>query len=216
MNKFAVGTMVAAVLALLGVGVNAAYESHQTNKKIGKAAEELKNASIKDISDGLLQEAVTRAADLAVDRYIKTDNDAILSKAMTRLGNEVSSLVNSRYNDVTKDVSDRIAKHVADLDHPDRIRRAVMEKAEQILLDRFDDDLDDLKEKAKDAFDDANDRYEEKLEDLSDKFESKLDDKLEDYSEHLATMKKLSDVIENAFSGRKGDREGKEIRFTLG
>ena len=180
MNKFAVGTMVAAVLALLGVGVNAAYESHQTNKKIGQATDELKNATVKDITDSLLREAVQRAASLSVDKYIRDDNDAILSKANSTLANQISSLVNGRYNEVTKEVSDRLAKHVADLDHPDRIRKAVMEKAEKILLDRFDDDLDDLKDKAKDAYDDANERYEQKLDDLADKFESKLDDKLEE------------------------------------
>ena len=216
MNKFAVGTMVAAVLALLGVGANAAYESHQTNKKIGKATEELKNATVRDISESLMREAVTRAADLAVDRYIKSDNDAILSKANSKLGAEVESLVRGRYGEAVSEVSERISKQVARLDDPDQMRREVRKQAEKILLDRFDGDLDDLKEKAKDAYDDANDRYERKLEDLSDKFESKLDDKMEDYSEHLATMKKLADVVENAFGGRKGDRDGKEIRFTLG
>lgn len=216
MNKFTVGTLVAAALALLGIGAGTLYENHQTNKKVGKSMEELKNASVREISEGLLKEAVAKAADMAVDKYVRSDNDSILSKANSRLGSEIENLVRSRYDEVTDDVSGRLAKHVAQLDNPDKLKKAVRERAEDILVKRFDNDLDDLKRRAEDAFEDANERYENKLEDVVEKFEEKLDDKLDGYSDNLASMKKVYESIERAFNGHRGDRDGKEIRFTLG
>lgn len=216
MNKFTVGTLIAAALALIGVGAGAVYENHQTNKKVGKSMEELKNASVREISEGLLKEAVTKAADMAVDKYVRNDNESILSKANSRLTSEIDSLVRGRYDEVTNDVSERLAKHVAQLDNPDKLKKAVRERAEDILVKRFDNDLDDLKRRAEDAFDDANERYENKLDDAIDRFEEKLDDKVEGYVDSLSSMKKVYDTLEKALSGHRGDRDGKEIRFTLG
>lgn len=216
MNKVTIGTMVAAVVTLLGIGASAAWENHQTNKKVGKSMEELKNATVRDISDSMLREAVSRAADIAVNKYVRDDNESILNRANVKLANDIQSLVKSRYDEVTKDVSDRLASQVAKLDDPERLRRNVREKAEDILAKRFNDDLDDLKRKAEDAFDDANERYENKLEDVVNKFEEKLDDKLAGYSDNLASMKKVYESIEKAF-GHRDSRDGnKEIRFTLG
>ena len=216
MNKFAIGTIVAAFTALFGVGAMAAYENHQTNKKIGISMDELKNSTVRDISESLVKEAVTRAADLAVDKYIDKDNKDILDKAESRIRLEVNNLVSSRYNEAVKEVSDRISAQVARMDDPDRMKREIQSQATKILISRFEDDLNDLKKKAKDAFDEANDKYEKKLDDISETFEDKLDDKLEDYSEHLASMKKISDILESTFGSKRGDRDGKEIRFTLG
>ena len=216
MNKFAVVTGITAVLALLGVTGAALYENHETNKKVGKSMDELKNATVQEISESLLKEAVTRAANIAVDKYVGRDNDAIMSRANGRLDKEITSLVNGRYSEVTRDVSDRLAAQVSKMDDPERLRKAVRERAEELLMKRLDDDLDDLKRRAEDAFDDANERYEDKLSDVVDKFEEKLDDELDGYSENLASMKKVYESIERAFGGRRSDREGKEIRFTLG
>jgi len=214
MNKGLVVTGAVALLTLLGVGVSAAYDSHQTSKKIGKTIDEIKHSSIKDIKDSILNEAVGKAADYAVDKYIRDDNDSLLKNAKQKLDHDIDILVRGRYDDVTNDVGDRLAKHVAQLDDPERLKRVVRDKAESLLVNRFEDDLNDLKRRASDAYDDANDRYEEKLEEAIDRFEDKLNDKLKSYTESLDSMKKAYDTVERAFGGR--GRDSKEIRFTLG
>ena len=216
MNKWTVGTLIVAAAALLGIGGSAVYENHQTSKKVGKSVEELKNASIREITEGMLREAVGQAADLTVNKYISRDNDSLMRQANNELDKRIAELVGNRYNEVTKDVSDRLAAQIDKLEDPDRIRKSVHKRAEEILLQRFSNDLDDLKQKAEDAFDDANERYENKLDNVIDKFEEKLDDKLEGYSDSLASMKKVYESIEHAFGKRHGDREDREIRFTLG
>ena len=216
MNKFAVGTFVAAVLALFGVGGYAAYENHETNKKIGKTADELKNATVRDISESMIRETVSRAAEEAVSRYIDKDNDEILRKAKSKLDADIFTMVQEQYGEAKRGVTEKIAAEVSKLDDPEGLKRSVRKRAEDILVNRFDSDLADMKRKAENAYDDANNRYERKLEDISDKFEDKLNEKLEGYSDNLASMKKVYESIERAFGGNRDDRGGKEIRFTLG
>lgn len=205
MNKTEIGI---SIIAMVAVGIAtlfgfSVHETRQVNKKIGKAAEDLKNASVKDISDAMVQQAIEKAAEQAVSVNVATDNYIILSKAKSSLESQISELVKERYGDAVREVSERIAAQAAKIDDPEALKKAVRSRAEDILVRQFKNELDDLKDRAEDTIERAVSTYEDKLDDIAEKFEDKLDDKLERASDSLQSVKRVYDILGNGLGGKK-------------
>lgn len=137
--KVAVG-VAAAIAAGLG------WDIHQHRKlaeKIDVATKDLKNATVADIQEGLVKKAVQDAATEKVSGYVTKVNAEVLAEARTRLGDEARKAVKESAEKIHDEVSERISTEASLLDMT-ALKKAVREKAEAKVLDKFDGNLEDL------------------------------------------------------------------------
>lgn len=205
MNKYEGGIIISAgigLISLLGWAVES-WQNRKLRRSVGDGLRDLKDAAAKDISETLLHTAVSKAADSAVNKYVAADNCVILTCAKDNLEKEVTHMVCNQYDVAKKEVSEKIAARVAELDDPEALRKAVRARAEDILVRQFRDDLRDLKDKAEDSIDKAVTTYEDKLDEMAEKFEEKLDDKLDRASESLQSVKRVYDILGNGLGAKR-------------
>lgn len=139
-------------LGVLGivVGVASMGYSIYTNLKINKATEVI-NTSIgkiaKDIDVDVSQDIIDRAVEIAVNREVnkavKTVSYEVSENIRRDITNRVRTAVNESYSDVRNLVSDKISKEAANIDM-NKLRDDVKERAKAEVLDKFNENLDDL------------------------------------------------------------------------
>lgn len=197
----AVGGAIATAIISVGFGIASWYESHKTTKKIGSTIKEVQDLASKDISEKIIKEAVNNAARSKVDHEIESNNSAILENAKIELQKRAKQSVNEQWEEVSKGVSEEISKQVADIDNDD-LKRKVKNRAEDILVNKYSRELNDVLDSAKRKTDD-------KVED----FKNDLDRLVDKYGDNLSSMKKIYDSIGDALGGKKNDPG---LHFSIG
>lgn len=111
--------------------------------KIDKSIDEVSDEVDLDVSEAVVEKAIDRAVDREVTRQVERATTAAINTVSKDITNQIRDAVHTAYTDIEKEVSDRVAKQVADIDMH-KMSKSVREKAEQKILDKFDDNLDDL------------------------------------------------------------------------
>lgn len=135
-----------ALLAALGVDI---YEHHKVTKKIGIAAGELKAAAVKDIQQGIVEQAVKEAAEENVAGYIRTVKNDVMAEARDQISAEVKQAVKAAEAVTAKEVLDKISAEAERIDMTE-LKKSARDKAEAKILEKFDGNLEDLLSKFND------------------------------------------------------------------
>lgn len=150
------------LLGLLGLAAlgYVAYNEERTSKivkRVGMAADRVRNAPDWELEKGFLEKAVSEAA----DNQIRQSYSVIQSKVESEFANlaraKVREAVNSCSDKLAASVSDEIARQSMEIDKDFLLKKAV-EKAQNKALEKFDRKLDDVLDNLTDKFED--DRYE--------------------------------------------------------
>lgn len=142
-NKIAMAfgaAFVTALTAALGVDI---YEHRKVAKKIGMATGELKTAAVKDIQQGIVEQAVKAAAEESVASYIRTVRNDVMAEARDKIGLEVKEAVKACELVTQKEVLDKISSEAGKIDISE-LKKSARDKAEQKILEKFDGNLEDL------------------------------------------------------------------------
>ena len=142
-NKVAMAFGIAfagALAAALGVDI---YEHRQVSKKVGLSVKELKEATVKDIQKGVVEQAVKCAAEDSVGEYVRKVKDNVMAEARDKIGIEVKQAVEASKLVTEKEVLDRISSEAARIDMTE-LKKAARDKAEAKILEKFDGNLEDL------------------------------------------------------------------------
>lgn len=135
-----------ALLVALGIDIN---EHRKVAKKVGMAANELKAASVHDIQQGIVEQAVKAAAEENVASCIRTVKNEVMNDAREQIGKEVKQAVRDCEAVTQKEVLDKISQEASRIDMVE-LKKSARDKAEQKILDKFDGNLEDLLEKFND------------------------------------------------------------------
>jgi len=149
LNKVMVAFGVAfgtALAAALGVDI---YEHRQITKKVGLATKGLKDASVKDIQQGIVEQAVKDAAEECVVEHVRRVKNDIMGEAKSQICREVQDAVRAAKAVTEKEVLDRISLEASRIDMAD-LKKSARDKAEEKILDKFDGNLEDLLSKFND------------------------------------------------------------------
>ncbi|MCR5432354.1 MAG: hypothetical protein K6E95_07335 [Lachnospiraceae bacterium] len=137
-------------VGLAGLGLIAIGWALSTRSKMKEICEKL-DISIDRMSENVEIEVPQKIVSAAIDRAVEREvynaaksaasivRDDIEREVATRVRKEVES----KYDDISKSVTDRIAENVAKIDES-RLRKEVVEKAKQQIVDKFDGSLDGL------------------------------------------------------------------------
>lgn len=148
-NKIIMGLgalMATALTAALGIDI---YEHRQIAKKVGVSVKDLKEASVKEIQQGIVESAVKEAAEDKVGVYIHTVRDDIIGDARNSLDREARKAVSEAEDLIRKEVEDKISKEASKIDM-NELKKSARDKAEAKILEKFDGNLEDLLEKFND------------------------------------------------------------------
>lgn len=132
-----------ALAAALGVDI---YEHRQVSKKVGLSVKDLKEASVKEIQQGIVTQAVKAAAQESVDGYIRTVRNDVMAEARDKIGVEVKKAVEASEAVTQKEVLDKISLEASKIDMAE-LKRSARDKAEAKILEKFDGNLEDLLQK---------------------------------------------------------------------
>lgn len=134
---------IGAGLTGIGVGLYAGHQLRECKKLIGAASKQIADMTDIEVSQALINNAVTAAAaretNRAVSRAVRNANDAIASEAKK----QVEAAVKQTYGKVSKAVTDRVAEEVTKLSKDD-LAETVTERAKELIIERFEGKLDGM------------------------------------------------------------------------
>ncbi len=139
-------------LAIVGIvvgGIAIVYSAYvhikvrKISAAIDSSVEELSQGVMVDVSDAIIDKAVARAVDREVDKATRSATYTAIEQVRKDIQRTVRTSVEESYSDVRASVSNEVAKQVANLDMT-RLKADVREKAKDLVIAKFDDNLDTL------------------------------------------------------------------------
>lgn len=112
-------------------------------RKLDTSIGELSRKSKLDVDASIVEKAVQLSVNREVGYMVTSAANAIVRDASADMRVKVDRAVNSVYKDVTDAVSKEVAKHVANLDMG-ALTAKVRTEAKEAILEKFDDNLDDV------------------------------------------------------------------------
>lgn len=127
----------------IGYAIGQRKKLNDISEKIDRSVSELSSNIDVDISEAVVDRALSRAieretniaASRAVDRAVKSISDDI--------SRQVKKAVDDTYQDIRKSVVDETAKKVEKIDVQE-LKKEVVAKAKEAVADKFDNSLDDI------------------------------------------------------------------------
>lgn len=136
-----------ACAVLAGASVVAAVccwrNSRKTLKLMNKAADNVADLTVVDVSQSIIDRAINSASDREVGRAVNRAVRMIEDEMTIETQKRVRGAVQQSYGKLQKAVTDAIAKEAAKVDQ-NAIMEEATEKAKELLLERFDGKLDGL------------------------------------------------------------------------
>lgn len=129
-----------AVVTLAGVAV---HKLDKLSKKFDKSVSELEDSTVKDIQQTVVQKAVENAASTQVKDYLRDVHSVVMANARTELQKEAKAAVSDAKTVIQDQVTSKVSEEAAKIDIAE-MRKEVREKAEEKVLGKFDDNLQDI------------------------------------------------------------------------
>jgi DNA primase large subunit len=96
-----------------------------------------------EISEAIVEQATIKAVNREVEKIVKVASTNTEYAIRKDIYNEVKQAVDSSFTDVRKAVSDEVSRQVANIDMS-RLKAEVKEKAKDLVIAKFDENLDSL------------------------------------------------------------------------
>ena len=126
-------------LGLLSIGYSFYNQTKIEKTLISKMADGI----ALDISDSMVSEAVNAAVEKEVVKAVKHISKEISYNTRTDIQRAVKSEVDSAHSTIVSSVSVTLAKQAADIDMQ-KLKKEVKEKAKEMIVEKFDDNLESL------------------------------------------------------------------------
>lgn len=186
------GTAILVAGVILGVVIvkeKKIDEKIEENEKCVKKAAGLIDKAVKDVADAtpveVKDDIVRRAVDRAVDREVSSAVGRSVSQVRMDIEREINSQVRNEIQKERDSIVDRVDKKlVEEVDRISRedIARDVQRKITNLMIDRMDSDLKEIRDKYERKMD-------ENMSDLTRKYRKKMDDLDWDYDRYRVIYK---------------------------
>ena len=113
----------------------------KTHDMLDKAVDSMAKGIPVNVPEELVERAVDIAVGYEVQKSVRIASTNVVNGVRDDIKNEVKKAVDATYTDIRKSVSDEIAKQVSNLDIG-RLKAEVKEKAKEIVIEKFNDNLD--------------------------------------------------------------------------
>ena len=135
-----VGTTVVSVASAISSGYSW-FKTKHTIKKLDDTITKVKEISEDKIAEALIKKAIEKAADEKVDDYMRDTESDVLKAADRNLEIQARNAVEKCSKQIRDEASKEISRQVANLD-VEKLKKRVCDMAEEHVLEKFDDCLD--------------------------------------------------------------------------
>lgn len=133
------------IFGIAGIGY-ALYTSYKMNKlceKIDTTVDNISKDICVDIPDAIIKRSVDKAVDDEVAYQVEQTTIKAVKEIKMDIHDQVKTAVEAEHADIRKEVSDKVAQEVANIDM-DALKRDVTVKAKRMIVEKFDGSLDGL------------------------------------------------------------------------
>jgi hypothetical protein len=141
-QKWRIATIVTSALAVCYAGY-VHLKVNKTNRIINASIDDISKDIAVDISDEIVDKAVTKAVNREVDKVVTRVSRGVTTYIQHDIHNQVKDSINESYSNIRESVSSEVARKVANLDM-EVLKREVKEKARQLVVEKFNENLDSL------------------------------------------------------------------------
>lgn len=137
-----------------------------TNKKLDKVCKKL-DRTVDDfvdanvdipVPDSMIEKSIEKAVDVKVNSAVSTAVNKTRDSITSKMSELFKPIIDSKYTDIEKQVSDRINTEVMNMDM-EQFKADIRKDARKKLVKKFDGVLDDLVSKFKDSLDSTTNTY---------------------------------------------------------
>lgn len=134
-------------LGLIAIGYAIGVHSRMkaVADKLDTSIDKIANDAEVEIPSKLIEHAVQKAVDRESYTAVRRATDVVVESLKREIGDQVSTAVKASYDSIADNVTSEIAKNVAKIDEA-RLKKEVVAKAKEQIVEKFDDKLDDLLE----------------------------------------------------------------------
>lgn len=132
-------------IGAIGYSIYTHIKAKRIDALLEKTTNKIANNISVDIPDEIMADAIERAAEREVGRAIAKASTVTIQTAKRSIENDVNTMVNDLRPDITESLTREVTKQVADLD-VQRLKKEVREQAKDIVVSKFDGQLDSLLE----------------------------------------------------------------------
>lgn len=161
MNKFdGIVGLLGVTAGLIGVGFALGTHSKMAriSEKLDRSIEELANDMPVDIPDDMIERAVEKAVAAEVKQAVSKATDVVIVDVRRDIHKQVSDAVESEYSNIKGTVLEELTAEAAKIDVK-RVRSDIERAAKERVMEKFDDDLDDILEKFNDQLENTSKIY---------------------------------------------------------
>ena len=148
MNKFdnLVG-LLGAALGMIGIGYALGTHSKMSkiSEKLDLSIEDLASKTPVDIPESMIERATEKAVALEVKNAVGKATDVVLKDVKRDIHKQVSDAIESEYSSIKDVVLEEVTDEVAKIDVK-RVRADVEKAAKEAVLEKLDDNMDDILE----------------------------------------------------------------------
>lgn len=142
-EKVIVKLMIGAAAIVCGAVGYDIYEHRKIGKKLDMSCKELEKASVQEIQESLVEQAVKYAAQSSVYNYMERVHGDVMLDAKNKISEEARKAVKDAAETIRKEVGDRISNEAAMIDMAS-LKKSARDAAEAKILEKFDGNLEDL------------------------------------------------------------------------
>lgn len=136
------------IAGLIGIGY--AIDTHKKMNdicdRLDVSIDEISKGITVDIPDYMVNKAVEKTVEREVSQAVRHAVNDTMTSVKTDIHNEVETAVRKNYCNIKETVTETIAQRVSMIDMND-LSSTVTKKAEQKIVEKFDDNLDELLKK---------------------------------------------------------------------
>ena len=131
--------------SLLGIGyaIGQRKKLKDVSEKIDRSVSELSSNIDIDISEAVVNRAVTKAIERETTLAAARATANVVNAIESDISGQVRKAVNDTYQDIKKSVVEETVKKVEKIDIS-TLKKEVVEKAKEAVADKFDDSLDEV------------------------------------------------------------------------
>lgn len=163
-------------------------------KKFDGAVTNIKNSTEVEISEKLIEKAVTEAVNEQAEKKVAAAIIRVVDDTEKDMRRQVSHEVNGVYKDIKGSVVKEVNRQVGEINIRD-IRREAIDDAKREAKEQFTDALDEIK-------DDYSDWLKEAVEDLKEKAEDDIDELKSSYKGNLNALTDALSIMKSAVGAK--------------
>lgn len=127
----------------VGYAIGQRKKLNDISEKIDRSVKELSSNIDVDISEAVVNRAVTKAIERETELAANRATTNVVNAIESDISSQVRKAVNETYQDIKKSVVEETAKKVEKIDIS-ALKKEVVEKAKEAAADKFDDSLDEV------------------------------------------------------------------------